>query len=55
VEFLRIAALGLPFLGLGLALSGALQGAGDTVSPLRYSLVSQFLLGLPLAYFFAFP
>jgi putative MATE family efflux protein len=55
VEFLCITALGLPFLGLGLALSGALQGAGNTVSPFRYSLVSQFLVGLPLAYFLAFP
>jgi Na+-driven multidrug efflux pump len=51
VQFMRISAFALPLLGLGMTLSGGLQGAGDTLSPMRYSFISQLCVGLPLCWF----
>jgi len=51
VQFMRINAFALPLLGLGITLSGGLQGAGDTTSPMRYSFISQICVGLPLCWF----
>lgn len=39
----------------GMVLVGAMQGAGDTVSPLVMSFVTMIVLRLPLAYVLAFP
>jgi putative MATE family efflux protein len=54
VWFVRILALSQPFIALGQVLAGALQGAGDTRPPLYYTLISQWLIGLPLAYVLTF-
>lgn len=53
VAYLRIAAFAEPFLGLGMVLTGALQGAGETISPTILTAITMILLRLPLAYFLA--
>lgn len=50
VDLLRALAAGLPFLAVGVVLSGALQGAGDTGPPMLITLGSQLGFGIPLAY-----
>jgi putative MATE family efflux protein len=50
VDLLRALAAGLPFLAVGVVLSGALQGAGDTGPPMLFTLGSQLGFGIPLAY-----
>jgi putative MATE family efflux protein len=51
VSYLRIAAFSEPFLGLGMVLTGALQGAGETVSPTAITIVTMIVIRIPLAYF----
>lgn len=48
-EYLRISAIAEPFLALGMVLTGALQGAGDTVRPTYITLLTFWLIRLPLA------
>ncbi|MNX71354.1 MATE family multidrug exporter [compost metagenome] len=54
-DYLRIQAISEPFLAIATVLSGALQGAGSTRSPLFIALGTQFAIGLPLAYLLAQP
>jgi len=48
-NYLRINAVGEPFLALEMILSGALQGIGDTGVPMLISFVSNWVIRLPLA------
>lgn len=50
VGYLRINALAEPFLALAIVMRGGLDGAGDTKPPLYYTIVSQWLIRLPLSY-----
>jgi len=52
---LAIVGLGQPAQAVIFALGGALRGAGDTRFPLIASVVSWFLIRLPLAYTLGFP
>lgn len=52
-SYLRINALAEPFLALGMILSGALQGAGDTRPPMWISLFANWIVRLPLAWLLA--
>lgn len=49
-SYLRIAAFCEPFLALAMILSGALQGAGDTKTPMWITIICNWLVRLPLAY-----
>ena len=49
VAYLRISALAEPFLGLGMILTGALNGAGDTKAPAWASAITMWGVRLPLA------
>jgi putative MATE family efflux protein len=49
-DYLRVNAICEPFLGLGMVLTGALQGAGDTLRPTYITMVNMWLVRLPLAY-----
>lgn len=55
VQFVRMLAIAQPFIALMQAVSGALQGAGDTRPPLYYTLIAQWLIAIPLAYVLTFP
>jgi len=48
--YLKINAISEPFLGLGMTLSGALRGMGDTVTPAIISGGTLWLLRLPATY-----
>lgn len=50
VSYLRIAAISEPFLALGMILTGALNGAGETSSPAWASVFSMWAVRLGLAY-----
>jgi len=50
IAYLRINALVEPFLALSIVMRGALDGAGDTKPPLYYTILSQWLIRLPLSY-----
>jgi Na+-driven multidrug efflux pump len=52
-EYLRINACAEPFLALGMVLGGALQGAGDTRTPMVITLICHWMIRLPLAYLLA--
>jgi MATE family multidrug resistance protein len=54
-DYLRIAALSEPFLGITMVLNGALQGAGETKVPMTATFGAQILFRLPLAYVLALP
>lgn len=54
-NYLRIVAIAQPFVALTRIVSGALQGAGDTKPLLRYAVITQWLISLPLAYLLIFP
>jgi len=54
VDFLRIMAYSQPFLALVMVVSGGLRGAGDTITPLKYTVIHGWLIRLPLAYLLAF-
>ena len=50
VAYLRIVALAEPFLALGMVLTGALQGAGETKGPTYLTAATMVGVRLPLAY-----
>ena len=50
IAYLRISALSEPFLAVGMILTGVLNGAGDTKSPAWATVVSMWIVRLPLAY-----
>ena len=50
VDYLRINAISEPFLAVGMILAGALQGAGDTRTPMWISLFTNWVVRLPLAW-----
>ena len=52
-DYLRINALAEPFLALGMVLTGALQGAGDTKTPMWFTLICNWLIRIPIAYILA--
>jgi len=52
-NYLRINALAEPFLALGMILTGALQGAGDTKTPMYVTLVCNWVIRIPIAYLLA--
>jgi putative MATE family efflux protein len=47
---IRVLGLSQPFLALGQVMSGGLQGAGDTRSPFYLTVLTQWLVYLPLAW-----
>lgn len=51
MRYLQINALAEPFLALGMVLSGALQGAGDTRTPMWITIFTNWIIRLPLAYY----
>lgn len=51
VMYLKTAAWSEPFLAFGMVLTGALQGAGETVSPTIITVATMVVLRLPLAWF----
>ncbi len=53
-DYLRINAFCEPFLALGMVLTGALQGAGDTLLPTAITFVTMWLARLPLTYWLVF-
>jgi Na+-driven multidrug efflux pump len=52
-RYLQINALGEPLLALTMILGGALQGAGDTRTPMIITLCSHWVFRLPIAWFLA--
>ncbi len=48
--YLYICMISEPFIALNLAMSGALNGAGDTKATMRYAVSSVWLVRMPLAY-----
>jgi putative MATE family efflux protein len=50
VSYLRIMAVSEPFLACGMVLTGALQGAGDTLRPTVLTAITFWGLRIPLAY-----
>ncbi len=53
-DYLRVNAICEPFLALGMVLTGALQGAGDTVRPTYITIITMWALRLPLGNFLMF-
>jgi putative MATE family efflux protein len=53
LPFLLMLALAQPFMGAHFSLSGALRGAGDTMTPLLGAAVGNWLLRIPLAWLMA--
>ena len=51
VSYLLINAISEPFLAVGMVLRGALQGAGDTRMPMWISVLTLWIIRLPLAWF----
>lgn len=51
---LMIAAIEQPFMGASMIMEGALKGSGDTKSPFVLSIISSWLIRVPLAYYFLF-
>ncbi len=51
MRYLQINAIAEPFLALGMVLSGALQGAGDTRTPMWITIFTNWVIRLPLAYY----
>jgi multidrug resistance protein, MATE family len=47
-RYLRINMIGMPFFAVGVTLSGALQGAGDTVATMRIIFTGMWLLRIPM-------
>jgi putative MATE family efflux protein len=52
VRYLRIVMISEPFVAANLMFSGALAGAGDTRSLMRYTIFSLWVLRIPFAYIF---
>jgi putative MATE family efflux protein len=55
VECLRVICFGYIFFGIGMVLTQALNGAGDTLTPTYINIVSFFLVQIPMAYVLANP
>lgn len=55
VSYLRINAFCEPFLALGMILTHALQGAGETIKPTFITLFTMVITRLPIAWFLMFP
>jgi len=53
-DYLRVNAICEPFLALGMVLTGALQGAGDTMRPTYITLFTMWVLRLPFGYLMMF-
>ncbi len=53
VSYLRVNAVGEPFLALAMVLKGALQGAGDTRAPAWITFISSWMIRLPLTWLLA--
>lgn len=53
ISCLRILAIGVPMYAIGMIISQALNGAGDTMTPTAINFVSFWLLQIPLAYWLA--
>lgn len=53
-DYLRIMAYSQPFLAMVMVFSGGLRGAGDTKTPLIYTVIHNWLVRLPMAYILAF-
>jgi len=53
-DYLRIMAYSQPFLALEMVFSGGLRGAGDTRTPLIYSIIHSWLVRIPLIYVLGF-
>jgi putative MATE family efflux protein len=47
-RYLRVNMIGMPFMAIGISLSGALQGAGDTFATMRIIFIGMWLLRIPL-------
>jgi multidrug resistance protein, MATE family len=47
IRYLRVNMIGEPFMAIGLTLSGALQGAGDTFATMRIIFTGMWLLRIP--------
>ena len=54
IHYLRINAITEPFIALGMVLTGALQGAGDTVRPTYITIFTMWIVRMPLAYVLMF-
>jgi putative MATE family efflux protein len=52
-SYLRVNSLFEPFLALAMVLSGALQGAGDTRTPMWITIFTNWIVRLPLAWLLA--
>ncbi len=50
ISYLRINGVVEPFMALANVMMGALNGAGDTRAPLYYTVLTQWLIRLPLSY-----
>jgi putative MATE family efflux protein len=50
-EYLKINACSEPFLALGMVLAGALQGAGDTKTPMWIGIATHWIFRMPIALF----
>lgn len=55
IAYLWAVAAAEPFMCAAITSGGALRGAGDTMPALYYTLVAQWLVRLPAAWFLAFP
>jgi putative MATE family efflux protein len=53
-QYLQINAFCEPFLALGMVLTGALQGAGDTIRPTYITFFTFWVVRMPLAYWLMF-
>ncbi|MCL0075819.1 MATE family efflux transporter [Dehalococcoidia bacterium] len=53
-DYLRIMAYSQPFLALAMVFSGGLRGAGDTKTPLIYTIIHTWLVRIPLIYVLGF-
>lgn len=53
-DYLRIIAYSQPFLALIMVSSGSLRGAGDTKTPLIYSIIHSWFVRIPLIYLLGF-
>ena len=54
-DYLRINAFCEPFLAMGMVLTGALQGAGDTLRPTYITFFTMWVVRMPVAWWLMFP
>lgn len=47
---LMVASIEQPFMGISMILAGAMKGAGDTKTPFKVSLISSWVIRIPLMY-----